>query len=366
MTMDDDTRADYDYPLPEDLIAQEPLPDRDGSRLLCLCRSTGSIEHRGFRDLPDLLRPGDLLVTNDTQVLSARLVGRRAATGGRWEGLFLSARPAGPGGRRTDPRSAWEVLTKTGGRPRGGERVVLADRAGHDADALELIERRTGGIWLVAPVDGAATPEAAEALLTRLGRVPLPGYIRGGEAAGDDVRRYQTIFARRTGSAAAPTAGLHFTPRVLESLAAKGIARASVTLHVGLGTFRPIQSEKIDDHTMHAEWCECPEATVDAFHRTRAAGGRVVAVGTTCVRSLETAALGGSLAAWRGQTDLFIRPGHRFRAVDAILTNFHMPRTTLLVLVSAFAGRAAILRAYNVAVQHRYRMLSYGDCMLIA
>jgi S-adenosylmethionine:tRNA ribosyltransferase-isomerase len=364
MERHEDALSAYDYRLPEALIAQAPLPERDAGRLLRLSRETGSIGHHAFRDLPSLLRPGDLLVTNDTRVLPARLLGRRAATGGRWEGLFLAARSeaiAADG----NPRPAWEVLAKTGGRPRPGERVILSDPEGRDADALELVERLPGGIWLVTPAAGAATPEAAEALLARLGRVPLPGYIRGGEAAVDDAERYQTIFARRTGSAAAPTAGLHFTPRVLESLAARGVARAGVTLHVGLGTFRPIQSERIDDHRMHAEWCECPAETVAAIQRARAAGGRVVAVGTTCVRSLETAALGGDLAAWSGRTDLFIRPGHRFRAVDAILTNFHMPRTTLLVLVSAFAGRPAILEAYDEAVRSGYRMLSYGDCMLI-
>jgi S-adenosylmethionine:tRNA ribosyltransferase-isomerase len=196
--------------------------------------------------------------------------------------------------------------------------------------------------------------------------VPLPGYIRGGEARAGDVDRYQTVFARTAGSAAAPTAGLHFTPSLVAALEARGITRAAVTLHVGLDTFRPISAARVADHPMHTEWCECPADTVAAVAAARARGGRVVAVGTTAVRTLETAALGGDLAPFRGPTALFIRPGHRFRAVDCLLTNFHMPRTTLMVLVSAFAGRETVRRAYEEAFRERYRLLSYGDCMLLA
>lgn len=358
--MDDESLDAYDYDLPPDLVAQEPLHDRDASRLLRLDRSTGAISHHGFRDISSLLRPGDLLVTNDTRVLPARLVGRRARTGGKWEGLFLSTTNAGAG-----TASAWLVIARTGGRPQSGERVILLDRQGHDADSIELLERGAGGTWTVAPIGGPGSFEAAESLLSRVGRVPLPGYIRRGEACDLDTSRYQTIYATHAGSAAAPTAGLHFTEDVLRSLADRGVNRASLTLHVGLGTFRPIQSPSIREHSMHTEWCECPEDTVAAIHHTKAAGGRIVAVGTTCVRSLETASRTGTLAAWRGPTDLFIRPGHVFRSVDAILTNFHMPRTTLLVLVSAFASRANVLAAYAEAIERRYRLLSYGDCMLI-
>jgi len=349
----------YDYLLPPELIAQQPLADRAAARLLVVRRSSGSLEHRQVRDLPDLLAPGDLVVVNDTRVLPARLIGRRAATGGRWEGLFLRVEPAG------EQAGCWRVLAQTGGRPALGERVVLVDREGCDAAELLLVGRGAGGAWLVRP----AADEAVDRLLERVGRVPLPGYIRGGDAEPGDVERYQTVFARTSGSAAAPTAGLHFTSELLAALAARGIARAEVTLHVGLDTFRPITADRLDDHPMHTEWCACPPAVAAAVRETRARGGRVVAIGTTAVRTLETAAraapAGEPLAAWRGPTDLFIRPGHSFRAVDCLLTNFHMPRTTLMVLVSTFAGRELVAHAYAEAIRARYRFLSYGDAMLI-
>jgi S-adenosylmethionine:tRNA ribosyltransferase-isomerase len=349
----------YDYELPRELIAQEPLADRAAARLLVARRGSGSLEHRQVRDLPDLLAPGDLVVVNDTRVVPARLVGRRAATGGRWEGLFLQVE------REGEQAGSWRVLAQTRGRPALGERIVLVDRAGRDAAELTLVGRAAGGAWLVS----AGGDEPAEAVLVRAGRVPLPGYIRGGDEAAGDIERYQTVFARASGSAAAPTAGLHFTPNLLAALAARGIGRAEVTLHVGLDTFRPITAERIDDHPMHTEWCECPAATAAAVRETRARGGRVVAIGTTAVRTLETAARaareGEPIVAWSGPTDLFIRPGHTFRAVDVMLTNFHMPRTTLMVLVSTFAGRDLIGRAYSEAIQQRYRFLSYGDAMLL-
>jgi len=349
----------YDYSLPPELIAQEPLADRAAARLLVVRRSDGSLEHRQVRDLPDLLAPGDLVVVNDTRVLPARLSGRRAATGGRWEGLFLQVEQAG------EQAGCWRVLAQTRGRPALGERVVLIDPAGRDAAELLLVGRAAGGAWLVRP----AADEAVERLLERVGRVPLPGYIRGGDAEPGDVERYQTVFARTSGSAAAPTAGLHFTSELLAALAARRIARAEVTLHVGLDTFRPITADRLDDHPMHTEWCACPPPVAAAVRETRARGGRVVAIGTTAVRTLETAARaappGEPLAVWSGSTDLFIRPGHVFRAVDCLLTNFHMPRTTLMVLVSTFAGRDLIARAYAEAIRERYRFLSYGDAMLI-
>jgi len=342
----------YDYELPRELIAQEPLADRSAARLLLVDRATGAFQHRHVRDLPGILRPGDLLVVNDTRVVPARLVGRREKTGGRWEGLFL----------RVDAASgAWQLLASTRGRPAVGERVMLVDRDGADALPLALVGRAEGGTWLAMP----DVAEAFPAVLARVGRVPLPGYIRGGAEEEGDVERYQTVFAREAGAAAAPTAGLHFTEPLLAELAARGIGRARVTLHVGLDTFRPITADRLEDHPMHTEWCECPAETVDAIAATRARGGRVVAVGTTAARTLETAARGGAVAAWSGPTDLFIRPGFEFRAVDCLLTNFHMPRTTLMVLVSTFSSRGLIAAAYEEAIRQRYRFLSYGDAMLI-
>jgi len=350
----DDDAADYDYELPRDLIAARPLPDRAAARLLVLRRATGSILHRRIADLPDLLRPGDLLVVNDTRVVPARLVGRRERTGGGWEGLYLRTETAPP------HAGAWVVLAQTRGRPSCGETIVVSG----DDDTptrLLLVGRGPGGTWLARP-DG---DEPAEAVLGRVGRVPLPGYIRGGVADDQDAERYQTVFARATGSAAAPTAGLHFTADLLTALEQRGVRRAAVTLHVGLDTFRPLGHGRIASHPMHTEWCRCPPETAAAVAATRSGGGRVVAVGTTTVRTLETAAQGGHLAGWEGSTGLFIRPGHRFRAVDVLLTNFHLPRTTLLVLVSTLASRALIRRAYAEAIRERYRFLSYGDAMLI-
>lgn len=350
--------ATYDYDLPEDRIAQEPLADRAAARLLVVRRADGSLAHQSLRELPGLLAAGDLLVVNDTKVVPARLVGRRAATGGKWAGLFLRREAAGP------HAGAWVVLAQTRGRPQAGERIVLTSRDGTDGESLELLDRAEGGEWLARPL-GRAAGEPAEAVLLRVGRVPLPGYIRGGVEHEGDLDRYQTVFARAAGSAAAPTAGLHFTEEIFTGLAARGIQRATVTLHVGLGTFRPITAERIDDHLMHSEWCECPAETVAAVLETKARGGRVFAVGTTAVRTLETAALRGVISPWSGPTDLFIKPGFSFRVVDGLLTNFHMPRTTLMVLVSAFASRALVMRAYAEAIHERYRMLSYGDAMLI-
>jgi S-adenosylmethionine:tRNA ribosyltransferase-isomerase len=342
----------YDYDLPAELIAQEPLAQRDDSRLLAVRRSDGAIAHRHVRDLPDILRPGDLLVVNDTRVVPARIVGRRVRTGGRWEGLYL---------KTDEATGAWQLLAQTRGRPEIGERIMLTGPDGEDAVAIELVGRSAGGAWLAVP----EAPGQAVEILARIGRMPLPGYIRGGEERAGDRERYQTVFAQRSGSAAAPTAGLHFTERLLADLAARGVARAAVTLHVGLDTFRPIATDRIDDHPMHSEWCECPPETAAAVAAARARGGRVVAVGTTAVRTLETAARTGRISPWSGPTDLFIKPGFRFHAVDCLLTNFHMPRTTLMVLVSTFASRGLVAAAYEAAIRERYRFLSYGDAMFI-
>lgn len=347
----------YDYPLPEEAIAQEPLACRDAARMLVLHRNSGAIEHRHVRDLPEFFAAGDLLVSNDTRVRPVRLIGRRKATGGRWEGLVLA----------TD-RTAWKLLAKTRGRVQPGERIVLVDREGRDADELVMLERAEGGSWL-AIVDGGANargePAAADDVLERVGRVPLPGYIRGGVEHPGDLERYQTVFAQAAGSAAAPTAGLHFTPELLAAWEARGMQQARVTLHVGLDTFRPISTAAIAEHPMHTEWCTCPVETVAAVEAAKKADRRVLAVGTTTVRTLESAARGGRLEPFAGSTDLYIRPGFTFRAVDCLLTNFHMPRTTLLVLVSTFAGREAVLAAYAEAIDRGYRLLSYGDAMLI-
>jgi S-adenosylmethionine:tRNA ribosyltransferase-isomerase len=269
--------------------------------------------------------------------------------------LFLRTEAAG------DHAGAWVLLAQARGRLAPGERVVLLDRDERPAGELELVGRGAGGTWLARP-DAA---EPAVAILERIGRVPLPDYIRGGAAGPGDAERYQTVYAREPGSVAAPTAGLHFTQPLLAALADRGVGLARVTLHVGLGTFRPITAARLDDHPMHAEWCACPPETAAAVRDTRARGGRVVAVGTTAVRTLETAALSGTIGPWAGTTDLFIKPGFRFRAIDCLLTNFHMPRTTLMVLVGTLAGRETILRAYATAVRERYRFFSYGDAMFI-
>jgi S-adenosylmethionine:tRNA ribosyltransferase-isomerase len=345
------TRTDrFDYELPPDLIAQEPLLQRADARLLVVDRQTGGLSHRHVRDLPELIRPADTLVLNDTRVVPARLLGHRAATGGRWEGLFL----------RADGNGHWWLLCKTRGKLQPGERVVVESQ-GTSPVSLYLISRLPWGGWLARP----ETHEPTITLLERLGRVPLPCYIRGGQMLESDRTRYQTVFAREPGAVAAPTAGLHFTPGLLERLTQQGVALCNVTLHVGLDTFRPIGVEEIEAHVMHSEWGRLTTDAAAQLAARKAAGGRIVAVGTTSVRVLETAAARGTLAAWEGETNLFIHPGYQFRAVDALLTNFHLPRSTLLVLVSTLAGEDLIRRAYAEAIRERYRFYSYGDAMLI-
>ena len=343
--------SNYDYELPEELIAQRPLAVRSDARLLVVDRQADTIEHYHVRDLPELLAPPDALIVNDSRVVAARLIGFRTQTGGKWEGLFLSA----------DPQGRWRLLGKTGGRIRPGEMVTLVDRAGREHGRLVLVSQEQGGVWTAVP---EMHGEAA-AILDEVGRVPLPCYIRDGEMLPEDVTRYQTVYAERPGSAAAPTAGLHLTRELLAKLESAGVAVGRVTLHVGLDTFRPISGENLAEHTMHSEEYEIGQHTADLVRRTRAAGGRVVAVGTTSVRVLETAAAGGDVAAGGGATRLFIRPPYTFRAVDALITNFHLPRSTLLVLVRTFGGDALIMRAYEEAIAERYRFYSYGDAMLI-
>jgi S-adenosylmethionine:tRNA ribosyltransferase-isomerase len=351
----DDVRA-YDYDLPPRLIAQHPLEDRTSARMLVVPRGDGSVAHRHVRDLPTYVRPGDAIVLNDTRVVPARLVGRRASTGGKWQGLFLEA----------DPGGFWRILSKTRGRMTAGERIVLFDRQAEDAIELETVERRDRGEWIVRPVSDRSAWE----ILADVGRVPLPGYIRGGEMGPGDEQRYQTVYGRRDGAVAAPTAGLHFTENLLAELLGQGVAIEHVTLHVGVGTFRPVEAPRLSEHAMHFERAELTAETAERLNAVRAQGGRIIAVGTTSVRTLETAAASGTpasgtLAAWSGETNLFIRPPYEFRACDAILTNFHLPRSTLLALVYAFGGPARMRAAYATAIAERYRFYSYGDCMLI-
>jgi S-adenosylmethionine:tRNA ribosyltransferase-isomerase len=345
-----------DFELPPHLIAQQPCPRRDQSRLLVLRRHDQSLAHHHVADLPTLLSSGDLLVVNDTRVLPARLVGRRQ-TGGKWEGLFV----------KTLADGSWEMLCK--GRLRPGEIIsVEPAAAGLESGTnpslrgeLRLIARLGPGRWQVHSVGGR---EAGQ-FLEKHGHVPLPPYIRKGQDQPEDHERYQTVFARQLGAVAAPTAGLHFTPELLQQLQNTGIGRSEVTLHVGLGTFQPIQEDDFTRHVMHHEWAELPEKTVRAIADCRARQGRVVAVGTTSVRVLETVAAAGELRAWSGQTNLFIYPPYRFMATDALLTNFHLPRSTLLLLVGAFAGVPLLEKAYRTAIAEEYRFFSYGDAMLI-
>lgn len=353
-----DRISDYDYELPPELIASTPAAVRDAARMLVVDRASGTLSHATVRDLPGFLRPRDCLVVNDTRVIPARLLGRRTATGGRWEGLFLGTTPSGD----------WRLLSHSRGRLLEGESVTVVPV--HRADAQEsltltLLGREPEGVFVFHPEGGGSLPGSAIETLQQFGTVPLPPYIARDVATPDDFERYQTTYARNPGAVAAPTAGLHLTPELLSQCEAKGVGRAAVTLHVGVGTFRPVSVEQLDDHRMHSEWCDVPGETVVRIRATRAAGGRVIAVGTTTVRTLESASRSGELREWQGETDIFIRPPWTFRSVDVLLTNFHLPRSTLLVLVSAFAGRELIRQAYETAIAERYRFFSYGDAMLI-
>lgn len=336
----------FDYKLPADRIAQEPLPERSASRMMVLDRATGLHAHSRFRDLPGHLRRGDCLVLNDTMVLPARLYGRRG-TGGRVEVLLL---------RPTAGDRQWHALARPARRLRRGDRVEF----GPGLAATVVGEGEEGLRELRFDVEG----DFGQAL-DRLGQPPLPPYIRR-RARLEDRQRYQTVYAQRAGAVAAPTAGLHFDQTVLAALAGAGVETVFLTLHVGLGTFRPVTTENAEDHHMHAEAYQVLPEAAERINQARAAGGRIVAVGTTVVRALETLAdEHGRVRPGSGETDLFIYPGHQFRAVEALLTNFHLPRSTLLMMVAAFAGREAILAAYQEAIDTGYRFYSYGDCMLI-
>ena len=337
----------FEYDLPNHLIAQEPCSERDQSRLLVVRRKEQTLAHYSFSDLPELLHPGDLLVLNDTRVMPARLIGRRARTGGKWEGLFLRELPDGQ----------WEVMCQARGRLTAGEPIEIEP----GPLIVHLVRKTDGGHWLIRLEKRLPALE----LLQAHGRVPLPPYIRKGIAERQDQNRYQTVYARQAGAIAAPTAGLHFTPGVFDRLKQREIGWAFVTLHVGPGTFQPIQAADFRKHHMHCEWGELSVETAERLAERRRHGGRIVAIGTTSVRVLESAAQDGQCRAWSGETDLFIYPPYIFKAVDALVTNFHLPRSTLLLLVNAFAGPELIRQGYATAIRDGYRFYSYGDAMLI-
>jgi len=337
---------EFDYILPEELIAQVPVEPRDSSRLMVVDRKKGTFQHRQFRQLIDFLNPGDVLVINKTKVIPARLIGQKAGTGAKIEVLLL---------KRTEDR-VWEVLVKPGKRLKAGQEVVFGDG------------RLTGKLLSILDNGNRVMAFAYEGLfeevLDKLGKMPLPPYIT---AELKDQERYQTVYAKESGSAAAPTAGLHFTGELLQEIKAKGVEILEILLHVGLGTFRPVKTENIAEHQMHAEYFKIDQATAERLNLAKKEKRRVIAVGTTVVRTLEAAARQGcqDMQAVEGWTDIFIYPGYEFKVIDALVTNFHFPRSTLLMLVSALAGKELILKAYHAAVQERYRFFSFGDCMLI-
>lgn len=337
--------SDFYYELPQELIAQTPLQKRDASRLMVLDRQSGTIEHRVFSDLKEFLRPGDCLVMNDSRVLPARLLGHRLPGGGAAEVLLL--RDKGDG--------VWECLVKPGRHLREGTRITFGDGT-LTATVQAVLE--TGNRLVKFHYEGIFLE-----VLERLGKMPLPPYIKEELADGE---RYQTVYSRVTGSAAAPTAGLHFTKELLSQLEMAGVRLAYVTLHVGLGTFRPVKVDDVTQHHMHSEFCMLSAKTAEALNETRQNGGRVICVGTTSCRTLESMVQpDGSFAETSAWTDIFIYPGYHFRAMDGLITNFHLPESTLIMLVSAFAGYEHVMNAYNVAVQERYRFFSFGDAMLI-
>ncbi len=338
-------RQDFYYELPEELIAQDPLEDRSSSRLLVLDKKSGAVSHHIFREITEYLHRGDCLVINDTKVIPARLIGSKIGTDAKIEVLLLKRKE----------NNIWETLVKPGKKARVGTKISFGDGLliGEVTDIVEegnrLIQFSFEGIF--------------EEILDRLGQMPLPPYITHQL---QDKNRYQTVYARHTGSAAAPTAGLHFTPELLREIQKKGIEVAEVTLHVGLGTFRPVKAEEITDHHMHSEYYQIGEDAAAKINRAKRAGGRIVCVGTTSCRTVESAAgTDGYLEAKSGWTDIFIYPGYQFKVLDALITNFHLPESTLIMLVSALAGREHVLAAYEKAVEERYRFFSFGDAMLV-
>ena len=337
--------SDFNFELPEELIAQTPLERRDSSRLLTLDKNTGAVGHHHFYDLPDFLRPGDCLVLNDSRVLPARLIGHRP-TGGTCEVLLLVDRGEG----------CWECLVRPGKKLRTGDQIIFgqgqltATIERELEDGKRLVQFHYQGIFLE--------------ILEELGKMPLPPYIK---AELENQERYQTVYSKVVGSAAAPTAGLHFTPELLDNIQEMGVKVCYVTLHVGLGTFRPVKAEDIRDHEMHSEFCMISQETADIINETKRNGGRVICVGTTSCRTIESfAAEDGTMTQRSGWTNIFIYPGYRFKVLDALVTNFHLPQSTLIMLVSALAGREHVLNAYQEAVKEKYRFFSFGDAMFIS
>ena len=343
--------SDYDYFLPEEQIAQDPLADRSSSKLLVLDKNTGETSHHVFKEIMDYLNPGDCLCINNTKVIPARLIGRKK-TGGVVEVLLLK--------RLEDEKSKWEVLTRPGKKARVGDEIIFGGEGPEDFDLLcRVTEVKEDGNRIVEfEYDGIF-----EEILDKLGQMPLPPYITHRL---EDKNRYQTVYAKIEGSAAAPTAGLHFTNELLEQIKEKGVKVVSVTLHVGLGTFRPVQVENILDHKMHSEYYEVSEETAKILNETKANGGRIISVGTTSTRTLESVTdENGIVHAGSGETQIFIYPGYKFKAIDGLITNFHLPKSTLIMLVSALAGRKNVLNAYKEAVEKKYRFFSFGDAMFI-
>lgn len=338
--------SDFNFELPPELIAQTPLAQRDASRLLTLDKQTGAVEHRHFYDLPSLLKPGDCLVLNDSRVLPARLIGRREPGGGAVEVLLLVDRG----------ENVWECLVRPGRKVKPGVRLSFGD----GALKAEVLEVKEGGNRLIRFEYEGIFLE----LLERLGKMPLPPYIK---EELQDAERYQTVYSKEVGSAAAPTAGLHFTPELLEQIKSMGVKVCYVTLHVGLGTFRPVKVDDILDHEMHSEFCMISAETAEIINQTKREGGRVICVGTTSCRTIESwAAEDGTMKESSGWTNIFIYPGYRFKVLDCLVTNFHLPESTLIMLVSALAGREHVLEAYRQAVDEKYRFFSFGDAMFIS
>lgn len=343
--MEELLKSDFYFDLPEELIAQDPLADRSGSRMLMLDKTDGRIEHHIFKEIVDYLRPGDCLVLNNTKVLPARLSGRRENTGGAIEVLLLK--------RKGD--DVWETLVKPGRKAKPGTRILFGDGC-LQAEVLDVVEE--GNRLIRFSYEGIF-----EEVLDRLGEMPLPPYITHKL---QDKNRYQTVYARYEGSAAAPTAGLHFTKELLQKISDKGVDIAYVTLHVGLGTFRPVKADNILEHHMHAEYYQVTEEAAGKINRAKASGGRVICVGTTSCRTVESAAGDdGTLKAGCGNTEIFIYPGYRFKVLDCLITNFHLPESTLVMLVSALAGREHVLHAYEEAIRLKYRFFSFGDAMFL-
>lgn len=338
-------REDFNFELPEELIAQDPLEDRSSSRLLVLNKETGAVEHHVFKDIVGYLNPGDCLVINDTKVLPARLIGEREGTGAKVEVLLLKRKE----------NDVWETLVKPGRKAKPGTKLVFGGGLLH-AEVLEVVEE--GNRMIQFQYEGIF-----EEILDQLGQMPLPPYITHQL---EDKNRYQTVYAKHTGSAAAPTAGLHFTPELLEQIKEKGVEIAHVTLHVGLGTFRPVKVENILEHHMHSEFYQIEQSEADKINRAKENGHRVICVGTTSCRTVESAAdENGRLRECSGWTEIFIYPGYQFKILDCLITNFHLPESTLIMLVSALAGREHVLAAYEEAIKERYRFFSFGDAMFI-